>query len=545
MGRQLYRASRLYFARLAKSGPWSSCSRTCTGWTAPRRPCSSTSCHSRPRCRCFSAASPGRRSTVRSRGCRSWPAASTPSARARSASSRSRRPRVTTLASQLISSADLPATLRKAILAKAEGNPFFVEEIVQSLIDLGGLVRDEATGSYRVTDQAGAHRHPRHPARRHHGARRSPRRRPQAGPAPGRGHRAQLLLPPAWPPSPRPSASSTTSLAGLQARELVLEKAREPELEYIFKHALGPGGHLREHREAASARAASPGGGLDRVPLRRPPRRLLQPARLPLHQGRGLGEGPGVPLQGRRPGGHDRRRRRGPRALRAGHGRLHLGVRRASGTRSSAPPSSARWARPCSTGREHERAREHLFRALALLGRPLPAARRAPCVAPSPGSCCGSSATASCHGSCDATRLRESSASSTSRCGPTTRSYGWTAERTRSAFCLALLLALNQAESVRLDWSSAASLNVVGYVFDMIPFGASLASTTASGTRSPRRRRMPFALGHRALDDGHARLLGDGRLGACRSAPAARTRTSSRPWAGFVTGARRPSSWRT
>ena len=45
--------------------------------------------------------------------------------------------------------------MREAILAKAGGNPFFVEEIVRSLIvDFGGLVRSEADGRYRVTTKA-------------------------------------------------------------------------------------------------------------------------------------------------------------------------------------------------------------------------------------------------------------------------------------------------------------------------------------------------------------------------------------------------------
>jgi len=42
----------------------------------------------------------------------------------------------------LLTTSDLPSELRKDILARAEGNPFFVEEIIRRLIDEGGLARD-------------------------------------------------------------------------------------------------------------------------------------------------------------------------------------------------------------------------------------------------------------------------------------------------------------------------------------------------------------------------------------------------------------------
>jgi class 3 adenylate cyclase/tetratricopeptide (TPR) repeat protein len=42
----------------------------------------------------------------------------------------------------LLSVADLPADLREEILSKAEGNPFFLEEIIRRLIDEGALVRE-------------------------------------------------------------------------------------------------------------------------------------------------------------------------------------------------------------------------------------------------------------------------------------------------------------------------------------------------------------------------------------------------------------------
>jgi class 3 adenylate cyclase len=56
------------------------------------------------------------------------------------------------LVEQLLTVASLPAPLRAEILAKAEGNPFFVEEIIRRLIDEEILVREGDT--WRATEQA-------------------------------------------------------------------------------------------------------------------------------------------------------------------------------------------------------------------------------------------------------------------------------------------------------------------------------------------------------------------------------------------------------
>ena len=45
---------------------------------------------------------------------------------------------------QLLSTAAIPAVLKGIILQKADGNPFFVEEVIRVLIDRGALVRTEA-----------------------------------------------------------------------------------------------------------------------------------------------------------------------------------------------------------------------------------------------------------------------------------------------------------------------------------------------------------------------------------------------------------------
>ena len=46
------------------------------------------------------------------------------------------------LVALLLAVEDLPASLRRRILERAEGNPFFLEEIIRQLIDAGGIVRE-------------------------------------------------------------------------------------------------------------------------------------------------------------------------------------------------------------------------------------------------------------------------------------------------------------------------------------------------------------------------------------------------------------------
>jgi predicted ATPase len=55
------------------------------------------------------------------------------------------------LVSNLLEVESLPEGLRQMILAKAEGNPFFVEEVIRMLIDRGGIVRDAETGRWTTT----------------------------------------------------------------------------------------------------------------------------------------------------------------------------------------------------------------------------------------------------------------------------------------------------------------------------------------------------------------------------------------------------------
>jgi class 3 adenylate cyclase len=60
------------------------------------------------------------------------------------------------LVDQLISESepDLQA-LKKEIISRGEGNPFYLEEIIRMLIDQGGLTRKPASGDWQITPRAG------------------------------------------------------------------------------------------------------------------------------------------------------------------------------------------------------------------------------------------------------------------------------------------------------------------------------------------------------------------------------------------------------
>jgi len=55
------------------------------------------------------------------------------------------------LVSNLLEVEDLPDRVRELILNKAEGNPFFVEEVLRMLIDRGGIMRATPAGAWVAT----------------------------------------------------------------------------------------------------------------------------------------------------------------------------------------------------------------------------------------------------------------------------------------------------------------------------------------------------------------------------------------------------------
>jgi class 3 adenylate cyclase/tetratricopeptide (TPR) repeat protein len=136
---------------------------------------------------------------------------------------------------------DLPQSVRDLILNKAEGNPFFVEEVIRALIDSGYIVREN--GHWRATREilnvtipdtlAGvlSARIDRLPENTKHVA--------QTAAVLGRifAHRALTTVCAAAPP-PERIEDVEPHLGVLTYEELVRERVSDPELEYIFKHAL-------------------------------------------------------------------------------------------------------------------------------------------------------------------------------------------------------------------------------------------------------------------------------------------------------------------
>jgi class 3 adenylate cyclase/tetratricopeptide (TPR) repeat protein len=135
----------------------------------------------------------------------------------------------------------LPDQVRTLILERSEGNPFFLEEILRSLIDCGQVVRDN--GHWRATREiegvtipdtlAGvlSARIDRLPD--------PTKRTAQSAAVLGRifPYRALVQLC-GSAPAPDRIANVDPHLGTLAYEELVRERARHPEREYIFKHAL-------------------------------------------------------------------------------------------------------------------------------------------------------------------------------------------------------------------------------------------------------------------------------------------------------------------
>jgi class 3 adenylate cyclase/tetratricopeptide (TPR) repeat protein len=140
------------------------------------------------------------------------------------------------LVEQLLSMSELPPTLQKMILAKAEGNPFFVEELVRMLIERGALIRDES-GSWTCTPliesisvpdtlrgllMARIDRLPE-----------EVKTVAQQASVIGRIFLFRVLQ-----RMTEDDASLPADLSHLERQELIRERARDPEIEYMFNHAL-------------------------------------------------------------------------------------------------------------------------------------------------------------------------------------------------------------------------------------------------------------------------------------------------------------------
>jgi predicted ATPase/class 3 adenylate cyclase/regulation of enolase protein 1 (concanavalin A-like superfamily) len=132
---------------------------------------------------------------------------------------------------------DLPAELRTKILDHAEGNPFYVEEILRALIDDGAIVFDQDSGRWRATREVADIPIPD----TLHGVltaridrlQEETRRVLRLASVIGRVFSYRVLAEIA-----HEEAQLDTRLLTLQRQQLIREQARLPELEYIFKHEL-------------------------------------------------------------------------------------------------------------------------------------------------------------------------------------------------------------------------------------------------------------------------------------------------------------------
>src|SRR5215217_2256917 len=136
---------------------------------------------------------------------------------------------------------DLPESVRNLILNKAEGNPFFVEEVIRTLIDSQNIVQENS--HWRATREIVnvtipdtltgvlSARIDRLPENTKHVA--------QTAAVLGRIFGYRLLKTVcAAAPSPEQIEDVEPHLGILTYEELVRERVHDPELEYIFKHAL-------------------------------------------------------------------------------------------------------------------------------------------------------------------------------------------------------------------------------------------------------------------------------------------------------------------
>jgi ABC-type oligopeptide transport system substrate-binding subunit/class 3 adenylate cyclase len=141
------------------------------------------------------------------------------------------------LVGNLLQAADLTAELRQRIIGAAEGNPLFVEEVIRGLMDADAIVRDEATGrvvvTRRVADMVIPDTLQGVLVARLDRLTEDTKRVLQMAAVIGRIFLYRVLTAIA-----QEERQLDQHLLTLQRQELIRERARIPELEYIFKHEL-------------------------------------------------------------------------------------------------------------------------------------------------------------------------------------------------------------------------------------------------------------------------------------------------------------------
>jgi class 3 adenylate cyclase/tetratricopeptide (TPR) repeat protein len=165
------------------------------------------------------------------------------------------------LVDNLLRSGDLPEELIQHILERAEGNPFYVEEILRTLLDEGILVADRETGGWQLTRQVDEIAIPDTLQgvllARIDRLQEDTKRVLQMASVIGRIFLYRLLQ-----AMLEEEYRLDAHLFSLQREEMIRERERLPELEYIFKHELtreaAYNGLLRKqrrlfHRQVAEA----------------------------------------------------------------------------------------------------------------------------------------------------------------------------------------------------------------------------------------------------------------------------------------------------
>jgi ABC-type oligopeptide transport system substrate-binding subunit/class 3 adenylate cyclase len=139
------------------------------------------------------------------------------------------------LVNHLLEVADLPDNIRRLILERSEGNPFYLEEIIRSLIEQGAIVHEEHT--WRATAEIANVEIPETLQgvllARIDRLQEDVRRTLQLAAVIGKSFLYRLLEAIA-----AAERQIDDHLSQLQRADLVREKSRRPELEYIFKHSL-------------------------------------------------------------------------------------------------------------------------------------------------------------------------------------------------------------------------------------------------------------------------------------------------------------------
>jgi class 3 adenylate cyclase/tetratricopeptide (TPR) repeat protein len=163
------------------------------------------------------------------------------------------------LVQHLLQAEAVPAGFRRRILSVAEGNPFYVEEILRGLINQGVVIADGPGGTWRVTEGMAKVELPTTLQgallARIDRLNEAARRVLQIAAVIGRIFLYRILETiAAAEPVTGEGRALDEQLITLQREQMIRERARIPELEYIFKHELtreaAYNGLLRKERRA-------------------------------------------------------------------------------------------------------------------------------------------------------------------------------------------------------------------------------------------------------------------------------------------------------